>query len=91
MKKKTLKTEIDELKGMIKYVSYQMQELREAIRGTPSTTPMLSVPQPYVHPWWQHQRTGSEPGRNYYGNQIKATSNSSDETGSRVSGTTKAA
>ena len=38
--------ELEELKGMIRDVSYQMQELREAIRGAPLPTQMLSVQQP---------------------------------------------
>lgn len=91
MKKKTLKTEIDELKGMINYVSYQMQELREAIRGTPSTTPMLPVPQPYVHPWWQHQWTGPIPCGDNLRCNVTATGYNSDTAGFGVPGTKKAA
>jgi hypothetical protein len=53
-----IRKELDNIKGMIENVNYQMQELREAIRGAPITTEMLSVPQPYVHPWWQYQRCG---------------------------------
>jgi hypothetical protein len=44
----------EELKGIIRDVNYQMQELRESIRRTPSSIKMLSVPEPYIHPWWKH-------------------------------------
>jgi hypothetical protein len=83
--------ELEELKGMIRDVSYQMQELRESIRGTPLSTPMLPVQQPYVHPWWQYQRPGSQPCRNYQWGTVTATGSSSVETGPTVSGTAKAA
>jgi len=84
--------ELEELKGMIRDVSYQMQELREAIRGAPLPTQMLSVQQPYVHPWWEYQRNGLVPCRNNLGGEVKASGAINlDETGSSVSGTTQAA
>jgi hypothetical protein len=52
---------------------------------------MLPMPQPYEHPWWEYQRGGPIPSRNYYDNQIKATADSSNETGFGISGTKKAA
>ena len=60
--------ELEELKGMIKHVSHQMQELREAIRGAPLTTPVLPMQQPYIHPWWEYQRNGSFPCGNSHDN-----------------------
>jgi hypothetical protein len=86
-----IQSELKEIRRILKDVNYQMQELREGLRRTSFPAPMLSMPQPYEHPWWQHQRTGSEPGGNYYGNQIKATPDSSNETGFGISGTKKAA
>jgi hypothetical protein len=84
--------ELDELKGMIRDVSYQMQELREAIRGAPIPTQMLSVQQPYVHPWWKHQWPGSIPSRNNLGGEVKETGTINlDKTRSSVSRTTQAA
>jgi hypothetical protein len=83
--------ELEEIKGMLRDVSYQMQELRESIRGTPIPAPMLPVPQPYQHPWWQHQWPGSQPYRNYQWGTVTASGSSPDETGSTVSGAAKAA
>jgi len=48
------KYDIEELKRIIRDVSYQMQELRESIRRASFSAEMLSVPEPYVHPWWKH-------------------------------------
>ena len=84
--------ELEEIKRMIEDVSNQMQELREAIRGAPIPTQMLSVQQPYVHPWWEYQRNGSYPCRNNLWGEVKASGTINlDETGSSVSGTTQAA
>jgi hypothetical protein len=86
-----LRKELDDIKGMIENVNYQMQELRETIRGAPFPAPMLPMPQPYEHPWWEYQRGGPIPSRNYYGNQIKASPDSSNQTGFGISGTTQTA
>jgi len=51
-----IREEFEELKRMIRDVSYQMQELRESIGGTPIATEKLPVSEPYVHPWWEYQR-----------------------------------
>jgi len=83
--------ELEELKGMIRDVSYQMQELQQSIRGAPITTQVLPVPQPYQHPWWEYQRNGSYPRRNHLWGRVQASTNNPDETGSPVSGTTQAA
>ena len=86
-----IQSELKEIRRILKDVNYQMQELREGLRRTSFPAPMLPMPQPYEHPWWEYQRGGPIPSRNYYDNQIKATSDSSDETRLRISGTTKAA
>ncbi len=86
-----LRKELDDIKGMLRDVSYQMQELRESIRGASFPTTMLSVPQPYQHPWWTYQRYGSVVGGNNLGSQVQATTNSINETGSTISGAAKAA
>ncbi len=86
-----IQSELKEIRRILKDVNNKMQELREDLRRTPVPTSMLPVPQPYEHPWWEYQRGGPIPSRNYYDNQIKATSDSSYETRLGVSGTTKAA
>jgi len=45
---------LDELKEMLDDVSNQMQELREELRRTSHQNQMLSVPEPYEHPWWKY-------------------------------------
>jgi hypothetical protein len=84
--------ELDEIKGMIRDVSYQMQELREGLRRTSFPAPMLPMPQPYQHPWWEYQRIGSHPCGNNLGGQVQASGSINlDSTGPGISGTTKAA
>jgi len=70
--------ELEDIKRMITDVNNQMQELREAIRRAPIPTQMLSVPEPYVHPWWKHQWTGPIPSRNNLGGAVQASSNCSN-------------
>jgi hypothetical protein len=87
-----IQSELKEIKRMLTDVSYQMQELRESIRRTSFPAPMLPMPQPYVHPWWEYQRPGFVPSRNNLGGQVQASGSVNlDTTGSRVSGTSKAA
>ncbi|CAF34226.1 hypothetical protein S-PM2d161 [Synechococcus phage S-PM2] len=80
-----IRKELDDIKGMIENVNNQMQELQQSIRGTSFSAPMLSVPQPYEHPWWQYQRPGSYPCRNNLGGEVQASSVNLDETRSRIS------
>ena len=86
-----IREELEDIKGMIRDVSYQMQELRDAIRGAPITTQVLPMSEPYVHPWWQYQRAGFIPGRNNLGGSVQATSINLDQTGSGISREKKAA
>jgi hypothetical protein len=86
-----IQNELNDIKRMLRDVSYQMQELRESIRRTSFPAPMLPVPQPYVHPWWQYQWPGSQPYRNYQWGTVTASGSSPVETGSTVSGAAKAA
>ena len=58
--------EIEELKGMIRDVSNQMQELREAIRGAPSKDEKLPVRESYEHPWYKYKREELIASGNYY-------------------------
>jgi hypothetical protein len=83
--------ELEELKRMIQNVNDQMQELREAIGRTPISTPKLPMPQPYVHPWWQHQWTGPIPCGDNLRCNVTATGYNSDTAGFGVPGTKKAA
>jgi hypothetical protein len=91
MKKKNISKQLEELKEQIEYVNDQMQELREAIRRTPITTPQLPMPQPYIHPWWKYQWTGSIPCGDNLGGYITTTEHNSDTAGFGVPGTKKAA
>jgi hypothetical protein len=87
-----IQSELKEIRRILKDVNNQMQELREGLRRAPIPAPMLPMPQPYEHPWWQYQRPGFVPGRDYQWGQIKASGTvSADETGSGVSGKKKAA
>lgn len=87
-----IQSELKEIKRILSDVSYQMQELRESIRGAPISTQVLPMPQPYVHPWWEYQRPGFVPSRNYLGGHPQASgANNTNQTGSRVSGKTQAA
>ena len=78
--------ELDDIKGMLKNVNDQMQELRQNIRGAPISTTQLPMSKPYIHPWWQYQWTGSESSGNNLRGQIKATEYNPIQAGSRVSG-----
>jgi len=85
-----IQNELKEIKRMIIDVSYQMQELRESIRGTPISTQVLPMPQPYQHPWWEYQRIGSYPCRNNLGGQVQASrSIDLDKSGFTISRTKK--
>ena len=59
MNTKDLKQELEEVKGLIRDVSYQVQELRQTITGTPIPDEELSMPESYEHPWDKHIREGS--------------------------------
>ena len=52
--------ELEEIKGMIRDVSYQMQELRDAIGGAPDENKVLQMRESYQHPWWQHHGERSD-------------------------------
>ena len=61
MDKKKIKEELNDIRveltyiiGMINDVSNQMQELREELRRTSHQNQMLSVPEPYEHPWYKY-------------------------------------
>jgi hypothetical protein len=82
--------ELEEIKGMIRDVNNQMQELREAIRRTPVPTTLLPMPQPHQHPWWEYQRYGSIPCRNNNWGQVSPPNSIFDQAGSTISGTEKA-
>ena len=57
--------ELEEIKGMLKNVSDQMQELRETIRGAPDSVEELSVPELYEHPWYKYKREQLIASGNY--------------------------
>ena len=63
MNTKDLKQELEEVKGLIRDVSYQVQELRQTITGTPIPDEELPMPESYEHPWYKHIREGSLDGR----------------------------
>jgi hypothetical protein len=81
--------ELEEIKRILKDVSYQMQELRETIRRTSIPATKLPMPQPYEHPWWQYQWPGPISGGNNLGGQVQASGTDClDSTGSGISGAT---
>ena len=47
-------------------VKYQMQELREAIRGAPRPNEELPVRESYEHPWYKYKREELIASGNYY-------------------------
>ena len=49
-----IREELEELKGMIRDVNYQMQELRDSIRGAPNENKVLQMREFYEHPWWKY-------------------------------------
>ena len=57
--------ELEEIKGMLKNVSDQMQELRETIRGAPDSVEELPVPELYEHPWYKYKREQLIASGNY--------------------------
>ena len=62
MNTKDLIKELEEVKGMIRDVSYQVQELRQTITGTSIPDEELSMSESYEHPWYKHIREGSLNG-----------------------------
>jgi hypothetical protein len=60
-----LRKELDEIKGMIENVSNQMQELREAVRGSPDQDEELPVRELYEHPWYKYKREELIASGNY--------------------------
>ena len=82
-----IRKELDDIKGMIQDVNYQMQELRESIRGASIPTSQLSMSQSYVHPWWEYQWPGPVTSGNSVGSYITPTEHNSVKTGFGVSGT----
>ena len=60
-----IRRELDEIKRMIGDVNNQMQELREAIRGTPNENKELSVREFYEHPWYKYKREELIASGNY--------------------------
>ena len=59
MDTKDLREELNEVKGMIKDVNYQMQELREIIGRAFDSDEKLPVSQHYEHPWDKYLRERS--------------------------------
>jgi len=56
---------LDKIEGMLKNVSHQMQELREAIRGAPNENKELPVREFYEHPWYKYKREQLIASGNY--------------------------
>ena len=57
--------ELAYLRAKMDNVSNQMQELREAIRGTPYQTKELPVRESYEHPWYKYKREELIASGNY--------------------------
>ena len=60
-----LRKELDEIKGMVEDVINQMQELREAVRGSPDQDEKLPVREFYEHPWYKYKREELIASGNY--------------------------
>ena len=56
---------LKEIEEKLNHVSNQMQELREAIRGTPSENKELPVREFYEHPWYKYKREELIASGNY--------------------------
>ena len=54
-----IQTELAYVRGMLRNVSNQMQELRESVGVTSNEDQVLRVSEPYEHPWNQHIRERS--------------------------------
>ena len=54
-----LRKELESIKGMIRDVSNQVQELREAVRESSYEDEKLRVRELYEHPWNKHIRERS--------------------------------
>ena len=59
-------SKLKDIENKLNNVSYQMQELREAIRGAPSKDEKLSVREHYEHPWYKYKREELIASGNYY-------------------------
>ena len=59
MDTKDLRKELNEVKGMIQDVNYQVQELRKIIRRAFNSDEKLPLFKHYEHPWYKHIREGS--------------------------------
>ena len=62
---KDIYQELAYLRAKMDNVSNQMQELREAIRGTPYQTEELPVRESYEHPWYKYKREELIASGNY--------------------------
>ncbi len=51
-----IKLELAYMRGMLENVSYQMQELWEAVGESPNKDTGLPVREFYVHPWYKYKR-----------------------------------
>ena len=68
--------ELQEIKCMLKDVSNQMQELQQAVRGSPNKDEELSMREFYEHPWYKYKREQLISSGNYTESTGKETSNS---------------
>ena len=57
--------ELEQIKGMLSNVNYQMQELREAIRESSNKDEELRVRELYEHPWYKYKREELISSGNY--------------------------
>ena len=78
MNKEKIKTDLHEIhlelayiRAKMDHVSYQMQELRDAIRESSNKTEELSMPELYEHPWYKYKREELVAGGNYIGDTSK--------------------
>jgi len=55
-----IRSELEEIKRMIRDVNNQMQELRDTVRGAPNENKVLPMRESYNHPWWKYHGKRSD-------------------------------
>jgi len=65
---------LNEIEKKLNHVSNQMQELREAVRGTPQQDEELPMREFYEHPWYKYKREELITSGNYQQSEGEETS-----------------
>jgi len=57
---------LEQIEEKLQHVSNQMQELREAVRGSSIKDSKLPVRELYEHPWYKYKREVIKSSGDYY-------------------------